>query len=147
MEILENIFEVVYQEYKDYENFFKSTAPKIKQQREDFAKYAEENISNIDLVTEHLFEIEAEPQFYQNDLVKLQNRLYITYQTVKDVIEIPAEIKKEIEAFPQPKQIYTIKNGTAQEIDLEYIGKLKTEAKKQYSVTVKELVSRMGKKE
>lgn len=146
-EILKNVFETTYKEYKDYEQFFKSAAPKIKQQREDFAKYAEQNASNTDLITEHLFEIEAEPQFYQNDLVKLQNRLYITYHNLKDVIEIPPEIKKEIENFPQPRQIYTIKNAATEEIDSEYLKQLKEEAKKQYSETVKQMVERMGKKE
>lgn len=137
-ETLESIFDSAYNEYKEYETFFKNIAPKIKEQREDFVKFSQDNQDNIELLTDKLFEIETEPVNYQNDLLKLQTKLIHTYNTVKEVIEIPDEIRIEVEKFILPKQIYTIKSGEAVIIDPEYNNKIRTESKKYYNELLKQ---------
>lgn len=134
---LESYFETVYQEYKNYENFFKSIAPQIKEQRENIAKFAVENEADKEIIADKLFEINSVPEFYKNDLVNLQRKVVDTFNAVKEVLEIPAEIIREIEGFIYPKQLYTIKNNAAQEIDVDYIQSLKKEAKKQYEIEIK----------
>jgi len=140
-EILKNNFEISYQEFKEYEQFLKNAAPKIKKEREEFTQFTIDNSSNTEAITDKLFEIETTPVNYQNDLLKLQNKLITTYHTVKDCIEIPAEIKKEVESLISPKQIYKIKNGEAQEIDPSYTEKIKVESKKYY----KQMLEQMNK--
>lgn len=140
-EILENHFETVYKEFKEYETFLKSAAKEIKEQNEKFTQFTVDNKDNIDAITSELFEIQSKPHFYQNDLVKLLNRLIHTYEAVKEVIEIPEDIKKEISNFIKPKQFYRIENGNAVEIDTEFLEKSKEEAKKHYTLQVKQLLS------
>jgi len=140
-EILKNNFEISYQEFKEYEQFLKNAAPKIKKEREEFTQFTIDNSSNTEAITDKLFEIETIPVNYQNDLLKLQNKLITTYHTVKDCIEIPAEIKKEVESLIAPKQVYKIKNGEAQEIDASYTEKIKVESKKYY----KQMLEQMNK--
>lgn len=132
MQILENIFQTAYSEYKEYETFFKNVAPKIKQQREEFSQKVLNNPNDVENLTEELFDNNTRPVSYQTDLINLQNRLLTTYETVKDVIEIPAEVKKEIETFIKPKQLYKIDKGEAIELDPEYMKQMKIAAKDFY---------------
>lgn len=141
-ETLEAIFDTAYNEYKEYETFYKNIAPQIKEQREQFIKFSQENQDNIDVLTDKLFDIETEPLNYQNDLLRLQTRLVHTYNAIKEAIEIPAEIKTEVEKFVLSKQIYTIRTGEAIEIDPEYNKKIREEGKKYY----KQLLEQQFKK-
>jgi len=131
-EILKNNFEVAYKEYKEYESYFKSAAPKIKEEREQYVKFAEKHKDDLDTLADKLFEIQSVVGLKENDLIKLQVRLITVYEMVKDILEIPADIKKEIEAFVKPKQYYKIEQGEAIEIDPELSRRVKEEGKKYY---------------
>jgi len=139
-EILQNNFEVAYKEFKEYETFLKNAAPKIKESREQFVQFSQENNDNTALLTERLFEDQVIPTYYQNDLLKLQNKVITVFETVKDVLEIPAEIKTEVEALIPPKQMYKITAGTAEEIDPEHNSKIKEEAKKYYQEMLEKMM-------
>lgn len=143
-DILKNIFEIAYKEFKDYEIYFKAIAPEIKEKREQFTEFVVSNKDNIDLLAEKLFENDVIPEMHKLDLINLQNRLIYTYETVKDVLEIPAEIKTEIEAFIKPKQVYLIQAGEAKELDPEHTKKIKTSAKEHYKIQVEKLIQQNG---
>lgn len=132
MEELKLYFETKYSEYKEYENFLKSAAEEIKAGKEELAKFVTENIDDKEKVAEKVYEIETQPQLYINDLTNLQRNLLEIYKTVSLVVDFPQEIKDEVSKFAQPKQIYTIKNGKAEDIDPEYTKRLKEDAKKYY---------------
>lgn len=141
-EVLESIFEVNYKEYKDYENFVKALAPLIKKDREDFQEFAKNNLEDESLLVEKMFDINAKPAYYQNDLILLQNRLVYSYETIKDVIEIPQEIKQEIENFVKPQLQYKVESGIAIEIDAEKTEKITKQAKENYLEIIKGFISK-----
>lgn len=139
MKVEETYFEVVYNEYKQYENFVKEIAPKIKKEREDFDKYVTENLDKQEELLEKLFELNEKPVQFQNDLLKLQVKLIYTYEALKDTIEIPQEIKTEIENFVKPKILFLIDNGEAKEIDPSLNKEIRDKVKAQYTEFVKTL--------
>jgi|GEM_PF-4641600 len=132
-------FETAYREYKDYEDFIKKLAPKIKEDREQFQNFINENQSNTDLIAKKMFEINAEPVHYQNDLLNLQIRLIHYYNIIKSEVEIPQEISKEIESFILPNQVYFIKDGEPIEIDPEKNKKFREDVEKEYLKIVKNI--------
>lgn len=136
IKILENNFNAVYQEYKEYQTFLKNSAEEIKKQRENLAKISNDNEEEI---IEKAFEVLTKPHYYAEDLLKLQVRLKSIYDFSKDVLEIPSEIKEEIDKFLVNRQIYRIEKGAPKEIDTEYTKKLTEEAKKHYKEQLKNL--------
>lgn len=142
MTTVENIFETAYKEYKEYETFVKEIAPQIKTERENYQKFVKENLDNLDLCTEKLFEINEKPAHYQNDLILLQKRLIDYYEIAKEVVEIPQEIKTEIESFIKPQQIYFIQNGAAKEINPEKTKELREKVRETYNEIIKNLIAK-----
>lgn len=136
IKILENNFNVLYKEYKEYEKFLKAKAPEIKKRKEDLAKLPD---YDEDTIVEEVFKAHTQSNYYAEDVIKLQNKLHTVYQFSKEVLDIPAEIEKEIENFLQQKQIYRIENGEAVDIDSEYTNKLTKEAKAHYKNQLKGL--------
>jgi hypothetical protein len=123
-EVLKTDFETVYQEYKSYETFIKGIVEEVKKDREGFAKFAQENSTDVDKIVDKLIEVNEKPILYQNDLMRLQLRLVYSYDLVKGIVEIPQEIKTEIENS-RPKQLFKIENGEAVVLDQELIDKIK----------------------
>ena len=123
-EVLKTDFETVYQEYKSYETFIKVIAEEVKKDREGFAKFAQENSTDADKIVDKLIEVNEKPILYQNDFMRLQLRLVYSYDLVKGILEIPQEIKTEIENS-RPKQLFKIENGEAVVLDQELIDKIK----------------------
>lgn len=141
LSIQENIFEIVYKEYKDYEKFVKGQLNTIKKDREGFEKFAIENKDNIEAITEKMFEVNQNPVYYQTDLLRLQVKLIYTHNALKDLIDIPEDVTKEISEFVIPKQMFTIKDGKAEVVDVNYNEQIKKEAKKNYEESVKAFLS------
>lgn len=132
MEAQKIYLETVYNEYKEYKNFIEEQSPQIKKDRENFEEFAKNNSSDPKLLTDKLFEVNQKPAFYQSDLMRLQVRLTNVYDAYKDSMEIPQEIKEEVQSIKIPKNIYTIKSGKAIEVDPEYSAKIKETVKKEY---------------
>lgn len=145
-EIIKNNLEVVYKEFKDYEAYFKGIAPKIKEAREKFSEFAMQNYDDTDVLMKNYLENDVTPELHKADLITLQNKLIYTYEAVRDAIEIPAEIKNEIESFIKPKQVYIIQAGEAKEIDPEHTAKIKSAAKEYYKPIVEQLQKQYGTK-
>ena len=123
-EVLKTDFETVYQEYTSYETFIKGIAEELKKNTEGFAKFAQENSTDADKIVDKLIEVNEKPILYQNDFMRLQLRLVYSYDLVKGIVEIPQEIKTEIENS-RPKQLFKIENGEAVVLDQELIDKIK----------------------
>lgn len=141
-EILENNFNTIYKEYKDYKNFVEKITPEIAQSRKDFRIFALENKDNLEKVTDKLFEVNQAPAFYQKDLFELSKRLIYVYRAVKDSIEVPEDIKEEILSLTRPKFVYKIVNGEAVDIDPSYTEKIKKETKKSYTDAVQGFIKK-----
>lgn len=135
-EILENNFEQVYKEYKEYESYLKSAEEKIKTEREQLPKLLQDNENSQHIIIDKLFELQSLPLIQRQDLLNLNTRLIYTYNAVKDVIEIPEEVKREIEQFMPPKQHYKIESGEAKEIDPQYSKDIKEKAREYYQLEV-----------
>ena len=123
-EVLKTDFETVYQEYKSYETFIKGIAEEVKKDRAGFAKFAQENSTDADKIVDKIIEVNEKPILYQNDFMRLQLRLVYSYDLIKGIVEIPQEIKTEIENS-RPKQLFKIENGEAVVLDQELIDKIK----------------------
>lgn len=129
-DIAKNHFEVVYKEYKEYENFAKNLAPKILKEREEFAKYMADNKDNADDIVNKLVELNFKPSLYQADLQRLQMRLVYVFEAYDSIIEIPSEVKEEIKGL-KPKQLFKIENNEAVEIEPEVIKNIEDNFKSQ----------------
>jgi hypothetical protein len=116
-QFLEDTFQNHYSEYKDYETYIKSKTKKLEKDRNEFAKFALANQSDMDKVLTHMFEVNEKPALQANDLMKLQTRLVNTYETLKEIIDLPKEVREEINAIPKPKLSYKIEDGKDVEIN------------------------------
>ena len=139
---LKSQFEIVYQDFKKYEDFLKAESENIKKERENFNEFAVQNKDNMDLVLERLFEINERPTFYREDFQKLGLKLYYTYETLQNVLEIPQEIRTEIENL-KPRYYYNIFEGQAKVIDQEYVDKISSLSKETYKQNLKKYFEQM----
>lgn len=139
---LKSQFEIVYQDFKKYEDFLKAESENIKKERENFNEFAVKNKDNIDLVLERLFEINERPTFYREDFQKLGLKLYYTYEALQNVLEIPQEIRTEIENL-KPRYYYNIFEGQAKVIDQEYVDKISSLSKETYKQNLKKYFEQM----
>lgn len=133
---LKSQFEIVYQDFKKYEDFLKAESENIKKERENFNEFAVQNKDNIDLVLERLFEINERPTFYREDFQKLGLKLYYTYEALQNILEIPQEIRTEIENL-KPRYYYNIFEGQPKVIDQEYVDKISNLSKETYKQNLK----------
>lgn len=131
-EQLKNIFEQTYKEYKEYETYVKEKAPEIKKDRENLSEYLLHTQDSEEQIAENIFEAIQHTSFLQNDLLKLQTRLHNQYEIVKEIVEIPAEIKQEIQSLPKTEQTYTVKNGELTMLDEVKFKAVKEEILKNY---------------
>ena len=124
MNLMQNKLTQVYQEYLDYKNY----AEKNKKTQEELRKQVTELVQDIndESYLETMFNIYGEKNLEYVDLEQLKVRLYHFYHAFKDIIEIPEEIKKEVENI-DIKFIFTIKNGEKELIDKELYEKYKQE--------------------
>lgn len=140
VKILEDVFENEYSEYTLYNNYVKSISKKIAKEREEFAKFALQNKEDMEKVLDHMFDVNEKPALLGLDIVKLQTRLFNTYNVVKDIIDIPKEIREEINSLPKPRLAYKIENGEAVAIDPKANEETRKYAKDQGMRYVKDLL-------
>ena len=140
-EIAENHFEIVYQEYVEYKNFIKSGEDKLKERQNNFRKHAVESEKSIEELADEMFELSIEPMQETTDLKSLKDRLLYTYLALKDLIEIPKEVKEEIAEMEKHKNFFHIKNGKKEEVDVEHNKKLKEIYRDQHRENIKNLIN------
>lgn len=132
IEILQNNFETIYKEYKDYAFYIDSTTEEINKQRDAFKERIVGG-EDEEVLLRDLFDLSIKPIQSDSDLRILRDRLLFVYDAYKIVIDFPSEIKEEMNNLKRPYQAYRIFNGAQIEIDKEKNDKFKEEARKSHS--------------
>jgi len=146
IDIIKEIFETNYAEFKQYESYLQTESKKLEKDRANFAKFALENKNDLDMVVERMFEINEKPALQKNDLVKLQNRLINMYDIIKDVIDIPKEVREEINSLPKPRVSYKIEGDKAVEINKDMNNEIRKFVKDNNMTFVKSIIEAQSKK-
>ena|SRR5690606_14277343 len=146
IDIIKEIFETNYAEFKQYESYLQTESKKLEKDRANFAKFALENKNDLDTVVERMFEINEKPALQKNDLVKLQNRLINMYDIIKDVIDIPKEVREEINSLPKPRVSYKIEGDKAVEINKDMNNEIRKFVKDNNMTFVKSIIEAQSKK-
>jgi hypothetical protein len=115
--ILENHFETVYKEYKEYDSYIESTREEVEKRRKDFKDRVLESKESDDILSSELFELSLRPIQSHEDLRILRDRLISVYDAYKIVIDFPSEVSEEIKALKRPIQTYRVANGKQEVID------------------------------
>ena len=139
---LKSHFEIVYQDFKKYEEFLKKESENIKKERESFNNFVVENKDDTEVILSRLFEINEKPTFYREDFQKLGLKLYYTYETLQNILEIPQEIRTEIESL-KPRYYYNIFEGQAKVIVKEYVERISNLSKETYKEHLKKYFEQM----
>lgn len=137
-EIAENIFEVIYKEYKEYETFF---SPKIKtaeERRTEIAKYVVDNKEDQQGIIDKVFESGVGYLFHEKDLNNLKTKLYHTFKAYEDILEIPQEVRLEINNFKIEPLYFIIENGVEKELNKELISNIKNQIRQEYDRILEE---------
>jgi len=115
--------EKVYTEYIHYKEYIKD---KIKQPEQIRKEIAEEikTVTDIDKVQDLVYQKSEKNMIYQADFKNLMTRLYHTIEAYKDILEIPEEIKKEVEIY-KFVQLLSIKNNMEKVVDQGAIDQIK----------------------
>jgi hypothetical protein len=109
--------EKVWTEYIDYKDFIKENTKPAEELRKELASKITVGTTKEQAV-EMVLEIMEKQNLYGADFRQQQNRLFFTVEAFKDEMEIPQEIKKELENV-KFLQIFAIKNKKEEIIDQE----------------------------
>jgi hypothetical protein len=137
-EIAENNFEVAYKEYKEYETFFLKKVSSAEDRRKEIAQYVLDNRDNQDATVNKVFESGVGYLFHEKDLKALRTKLYHIFKAYEDILEIPQEIKTEINNFKIEPLNFFIENGEAKEVNKELFQQIKTQIKQEYTRILEE---------
>ncbi len=136
-DILQNNFETVYKEYKDYEFLVLSSQEEINKERENFRDRVLKE--NEDSLLESLFDLSIKPIQSEEDLRILRDRLIAVYDSYKIVIDFPTDIITEINNLKRPYQAYRIDNGQQVVIDKIKNDIFKEKAKERHLEIIKQM--------
>lgn len=135
-EVAKARLEGVYNEFTEYRDYYKSIYKTPEERRNIIAEKVKDNPEEQDIL-DTVFELNFKYNMYEKDIMNLLTRLYHTTVAYQDIIEIPQEVKKEIENFKMI-QSYTYKNGEEKEINQEENKQLKEALKENYNRILKE---------
>lgn len=144
-EVLKSAFETIYQEYKSYETFMGKLEEKTKKGRDEYPQFVQDNIGDVDKIVNKLVEINDAPVCHGNDFMRLKFRLLYSYDLIKGIVEIPQEIKTEIENS-RPKQLFKIENGEAVVLDQDLLDKIREKTKEGSREFLNKLISDINNK-
>mgnify|MGYP000891555347 CR=1 FL=1 len=136
-------FEERYKEFKEYSNFY---IPYTETVKENLLN--QELLNSLDTsekIEDFMLENNLLPQYYSLDMERLKERLITSYEETKDFIEIPQEVKEEMDTIIQmkTKMIFKIVAGRPEVIDPSHIELIKSEIKK--SKIIKNAVESLSK--
>jgi hypothetical protein len=136
-ETLEQRYNTFYEEYKVYNDYAVKIAEQVKKDREDFSKFATENQNNPQELVNKLFEINEKQILHLTDLASLKGRLKIATELLVDVIDIPEEVLKEVNQFPNLEFLYKPSNGEMVAVNEEKIETVKKQWQEMYKEQIK----------
>lgn len=140
-DILQNHFETVYKDFKDYESYITSNIEELNKQRESFKDRVVSGKDNEDSLISALFDLSIKPIQSDEDLRILRDRLINVYDSYKIALDFPTEIINEISKLKRPYQAYRIDNGNQVVIDKDKNDKFRQEVRKKHSEYLKALKS------
>jgi predicted S18 family serine protease len=136
-ETLEQRYNTFYEEYRVYNDYAVKIAEQVKKDREDFSKFATENQNNPQELVNKLFEINEKQILHLTDLASLKGRLKIATELLVDVIDIPEEVLKEVNQFPNLEFLYKPSNGEMVAVNEEKIETVKKQWQEMYKEQIK----------
>lgn len=136
-ETLKQRYNTFYEEYKVYNDYAVKIAEQVKKDREDFNKFATENQNNPQELVNKLFEINEKQILHLTDLASLKGRLKIATELLVDVIDIPEEVLKEVNQFPNLEFLYKPSNGEMVAVNEEKIETVKKQWQEMYKEQIK----------
>jgi len=136
-EILQNNFETVYKEYKDYLAYIESIKEEINSQRESFKNRVVSGKDDEDTLVSALFDVSLKPIQHETDLKILRDRLIATFDAYRDILDFPEEVKEEVKNLVKPIQIYAIDNGKLIEVNKELNDTIREDARRKHLEYVK----------
>lgn len=146
LDIVKDVFETTYNDYKSYEAQVNSETKSLENDRSNFAKFVLENKDDLDLVLDKMFDVNEKPALQKKDLLILQNKLINAYEVVKDVIDIPKEVREEINALPRQRMSYKLDNGKFVEINKDMNKEIRKFVKDNNMSFIKNIISSQTKR-
>lgn len=134
--------EKAYTEFVEYKEFLKDKIKRPDEIRKEVAEKIK-NQTDIDQIKQILFDSSEKQMMYQADFIGLQNRLFHTIENYKDLIEIPQEIKQEVENM-KFIQIFKIKNGQEIVVSQEIVDQAKDQIKNLLSKDMEGMLKYFG---
>lgn len=119
--------EKVWTEYSEYKEFVKTISKPIEELRKEVASKVTINTTPEE-AQELFFEGFEKTMLHNGDFVNQQNRLFYTVEALKHSIEIPQEIKKEVENV-KFIQIFAIKDKKETVVNQEALDFTKSQIK------------------
>lgn len=126
--------EKCYKEYIEYKNFLIEQSKKQVDAKTEIATVLKD-IEDEDVITDLFFEKQSKIFLFQQDFLEQQRRLFFTVEALKNQIEIPEEIKKEVSNLTF-NQIYYIKDGEEEVLSQEALDFTKNQIKEQLKLGV-----------
>ena len=146
MKELENQFEQVYREYKNYEAFYNTIKKSPEERRKETAEYVLQNKEDEQSVIDKVFESGVGYLFYEKDLQLLRDRLVNVFKFVEGVLEIPQEIKTEINSLQISPQFFIVDSSLkAIEVDQNATKRIKEQIKKDFNLVLEEAQKELNK--
>ena len=120
--------EKVWTEYSEYKEFIKSISKPIEELRKEVAQKITQE-TTAEQAQKLFFEGFEKIMLHNGDFIYQQNRLFYTVEAYKNIIEIPQEIKTEVENI-KFTQIFKIKNNTEVVVSEEVVNQARENLKK-----------------
>lgn len=123
-----NQFEISYKEYKDYSDFYEINNAKVTEGMKDQVNDIINNPEDLERAAKFILDTKTTPTLYATDLNNLKERVLSQYDLIKDVVEIPQEVRQVLEAqqINKNKLMYTIDKGSPVEVNKELIESYKS---------------------
>lgn len=109
--------EQIWTEYTEYKEYIKTIAKPIEELRKEVAQKITPNTTPEE-AQQLFFSGYEKIMLHNRDFINQQNRLFYTVEAYKNIVEIPQEIKTEVENI-RFLQIFAIKDGKETVINQE----------------------------
>lgn len=136
-ETAEAYLEGVYKEFAEYREYYKSIHKSPEERKKEIVKTILDNKEDTEKIIDSVFTYNLKYSMYEKDILELHKRLAHTVTAYQDLIEIPEEVKKDVENY-KLLQAFSIKNGEAIEVNSEYSNQIRENLRQNYDRILKE---------
>lgn len=133
--------EKVWTEYSEYKEYIKTVAKPVEELRKEVAQRITPQTTSEE-AQEYVFQGFEKIMLHNGDFINQQNRLFYTVEAYKNIIEIPQEIKKEVESL-KFLQIFAIKDKKETVINQEALDFTRNQIKANFSKGLEEFKRRL----